>query len=170
MTGARCIPGPLQGLLRRSNGRARSDDRRQDDVQLVQAAYRLTLEKSDPQRTARSIDRFLALLSGSVVFVPESGAAGAYRGRQAVRRLLADAAENWNSVRYEIEEMLDLGGGDLVVCGNALARSDVRSRPSEIPFVNRWKIRAGQAVRIESFGDRDEALEAFAMRSRPRAV
>ncbi len=31
----------------------------QEDVQVIQAAYQLTIERSDPQRTAHSIERFL---------------------------------------------------------------------------------------------------------------
>jgi ketosteroid isomerase-like protein len=163
MTTARCIAHPLQRLLPRRARRADASDRSRDDVQLVQDAYQLTLDRSDPRRTAASIDRFVSLLSASVVFVPET-AATPQRGREAIRRLLADAAESWNSVRYEVEEILDLGGGDVLACGRVLARSDEHRGRSEVPFANRWTIRAGRAVRIDSFSDRGEALEALGPR------
>jgi ketosteroid isomerase-like protein len=132
-------------------------DRRPADVELVKAAYELALDRSDPKRTERSIDSFIGLMSESVVFVPEGAVASPYRGRGAVRGLLAEAAKQWESLRYELDEIVDLGDGDLIACGRVLAQPD-EGRRSAIPFVNRWTIRAGQTVRIESFSDRDEAL------------
>jgi ketosteroid isomerase-like protein len=142
--------------FRRSASSTAVADRR-EDVQLVEAAYRLTLDRSNRQSTERSIDDFLGLLSPSVVFAPESDPAAPYRGRTAVRRLLARAAEQWDSVRYEVEEILDLGGGGVIASGKVLARPDRHRPPSEIPFVNRWTIRRGRAVRIDSITDREEA-------------
>jgi hypothetical protein len=130
----------------------------QGDVELVEAAYELALDRSDPLRTERSIDAFIELISDSVVFVPEGGA-GPYRGRTAVRLLLAEALRQWESLHYENDEIIDLGGGDLVACGKVIARLD-GGQSCEIPYVNRWTIEAGQTVRIDSFSDRAEALEA----------
>jgi ketosteroid isomerase-like protein len=141
---------------------AAAADRVEGHVELVKAAYELTLDRSDPEGTERSIDAFLELVSDSVVFVPEGGATQ-YRGRRALRRLLAEAATQWESLRYEIDEITDLGGGDLIACGKVVARLDPY-RPCEIPYVNRWTIEAGQTVRIRSFRDRDEALEASGRR------
>ncbi len=131
----------------------------QEDVQVIQAAYQLTIERSDPQRTAHSIERFLALLSESVVYVPEGGGAAPYRGRTAMRRRLARATEQWTSVRYQVEEILDLGDGELLVCGKVFACSDERRDLREIPFTNRWTLQAGRAVKVASFADRRQALE-----------
>ena len=133
----------------------------QKRVQLVQAAYDLTLERSEPQRTARSIDRFLRLLSDSVVYVPEGAEAADCRGRIAVKRLLARATEQWYSVRYEVAEIRELEGGDLLACGKVLARPDEGRDLIETPFATRWTLRAGRAVRIASFPDRHKALEAL---------
>ena len=118
-------------------------------MDLVRAAYQLALERSDPQRTARSIDCFLEFLSDSVVFVPEGGA-GLYRGRAALKRLLEGATQQWNSVRYEVDEIQQLGTCDVLVFGKVLAQPDEGREPSEIPFANRWTLQKGRAVRIES--------------------
>jgi ketosteroid isomerase-like protein len=130
----------------------------EENINLVEAAYQLSLDRCNGPRTARSIDRFLALLSDSIVFVPEGGAPR-HRGHRAMRRLLADATEQWKTLRYELDEIIDLGAGELIACGKVLAQPD-EGPPREIPFVNRWIIRAGRAVRIDSFADRNHALTA----------
>jgi ketosteroid isomerase-like protein len=160
MSGAGCALRPWWLPRKRSAVSAGAADRNPGDVELVEAAYELALDRSDPKRTERSIDAFIELMSDSVVFVPEGGAATPYQGRSAVRRLLADAAEQWESLRYEVDDIVDLGGGDLIACGKVVAQLD-DGRRIEIPYVNRWTIEAGRAVRIESFSDRDEAQEAF---------
>jgi hypothetical protein len=154
-----CMLRPLWLARKRRAISAGAVDRSPRDLELVEAAYELALDRSDPRRTERSIDAFIGLMSESVVFVPEGGATP-YHGRRAVRRLLVEAVEQWRSLRYVVDEIVDLGGGDLIACGKLLAELD-GGRRSEIPFVNHWTIQAGQAVRIDSFSDRDEALETF---------
>jgi ketosteroid isomerase-like protein len=81
-------------------------------------------------------------------------------GHEAIRRWSHEWHEAWESVEYEVEEVLD--AGDDVICV-ITARGRGKSSGAPVEFLHhagRWSIRDGRVVRVEWFQSRAEALEA----------
>jgi ketosteroid isomerase-like protein len=96
-----------------------------------------------------------------VVFVlgPEFPDAGAYLGREAVAEYTRALLEAWTRFTLEAEEIID--AGDSVVVG-VVQRGvgDSSGTPTEFRYFQVWTFRGSQAIRLEGFRERDEALEA----------
>lgn len=88
----------------------------------------------------------------------ESGVYQGHHGMRASRLLLL---EPWTDASVEVEDAVVIG--DKVV---ALMRVRARGKTSgaevEARFADLWTIRAGAALRLEYFGNRDEAIAAAA--------
>jgi ketosteroid isomerase-like protein len=90
---------------------------------------------------------------------------GVYRGHDAMRDSRLLLLEPWTDVSIELEDTIVYG--DNVV---ALMRVGATGKTSgvnvEARFADLWTIRAGAAVRLEYFGNRDEAIAAASLRLR----
>jgi ketosteroid isomerase-like protein len=89
---------------------------------------------------------------------PEDGTT--YRGREGVRQRLEEWLESFADYRYDVEQIIDCGGDEVLVEGAEVARgassgAEVRSTNYEL-----LTIRDGLIVRIREFYDEANALEA----------
>ena len=82
-----------------------------------------------------------------------------YRGHEGLRQFERDLAQDWQAVRFELNEVREVG--DRVVM---LARFHGRGRASgaevEIPIGVVGRVREGKVAEAEMFSDPEEALEA----------
>lgn len=94
-------------------------------------------------------------------------APGKFVGPEGVSRFYAEIADAWETVRTDVEEVVDLG--DRVV---VLGRVRNRGRTSEIEVdavaAHLWTVKDGVPVRVELIGDRQEALRRGRAESSPR--
>ena len=85
--------------------------------------------------------------------------AGIFRGRDEVRRFIEDQDAPFESTVAEIERLIP--SGDQVV---ALVKVKRRMRGStaemEIRIAHLWTLRDGKFARVQSFAERERALEA----------
>ena len=87
---------------------------------------------------------------------------GTYYGLDQIRQALEEFYEPWESVRYELDELID-AGEDVVASVTGYFRGrdgmEVRTRTA---FV--WTIRDGAIAHICFYQERQEALEAVGLR------
>jgi ketosteroid isomerase-like protein len=87
------------------------------------------------------------------------------RGREARRRRLiefwyADVSE----IRFDPDELIDLGNDRVLVIGRMTGTGRRSGAPFEIEWANLWTISDGLVIRDEQFADRAKALEAAGLR------
>ena len=82
-----------------------------------------------------------------------------YRGHDGVRRFIGELKEDWEEVRFEIEEMLDLGERG-VGSGRFRARGRASGVELDVPLGWIGEVRNGKIVYARFFSDPAEALEA----------
>jgi ketosteroid isomerase-like protein len=81
-------------------------------------------------------------------------------GHDAIRRWSREWHEAWESIDYEVEELID-AGDDVICVVTARGRGKSSGAPVEFPHhAGRWSIRNGRVVRVDWFQSRAEALEA----------
>jgi ketosteroid isomerase-like protein len=91
---------------------------------------------------------------------------GTYRGRDGIRRWFAEFYEAMDEVRLEPHEFHEVG--ELVVVPFTIhARGRATGLETEQRAVQVWHMRDGRAIRLELFGELDEALAAARDRSTP---
>jgi ketosteroid isomerase-like protein len=166
------INGRVAGLRHRGDrliADEPSDEPAESNFELVRAAYRLRLDSRRLEETARSIGRFLELLDPDVEFLAASGIWPPCQARRRVTDLLVEAARQWEECSFALEDVWAVDESRMVACGLALVRPAGKTEVYEIPFANVWTIEDGLATRIESFADRQEALEALKERSEAHA-
>jgi ketosteroid isomerase-like protein len=83
-----------------------------------------------------------------------------HRGREGVREALETWLESFAEYRYEVQEMIDCGGDEVLVVGvevgrGAISGVEVRSVSYEL-----LTIREGKIVRFREFHEESDALEA----------
>jgi ketosteroid isomerase-like protein len=129
----------------------------QENVEIVRAVYERWSE-GDFRASADLLDPHVLL-----VLRPEFPEAGTYLGYEAVAAYTRDLLETNRHLTQEAEEII--AAGDSVVVG-------VRQRgvgrasgvPTEMRFFTLWTLRGRKVIRIESFRERAEALEAAGLR------
>jgi ketosteroid isomerase-like protein len=145
----------------------RSDEPAVGNLELVRDAYQLRLDSHRLEETARSIGRFLQLLDPDVEFLAAPGIRPPCQARRRVTDLLLEAARQWEECSFVLEDVWEVDESRVIACGLTLVRPAGKTEAYEIPFANAWTIEEGLATRIESFADRQEALEA--LKERPNA-
>jgi ketosteroid isomerase-like protein len=140
-----------------------------EEIELVRAAYVVEFDRSEIGSGEAYLAAFLEPLDPAIEFVPDASDpdAGAVRGINQVRRLIEDALEGWDVLRYELEALLDVGGGRLLVSGRLHARGRGSGGEIRVPFANVWTMRSTRAVTIEAYPEHSKALEA--VRGQPPA-
>jgi ketosteroid isomerase-like protein len=85
----------------------------------------------------------------------------AYRGRDEFVAFLWEFAEPWEALTIEPDRYLDIGSQVLVLAHfHAKGRDGIEI---ERPFAHLWTIRDGRAVRLVSYADHRQALEAVGL-------
>jgi ketosteroid isomerase-like protein len=85
---------------------------------------------------------------------------GVFYGPEGVRAALEEIHADWDDLRFDTEELVDLGDRYLVMLR---MRARVRDSEAELDaqIAHIWEFRDGRAVRWGVFGDRAEALRSL---------
>ena len=128
----------------------------QDNVEVMERLFRAF--------NRRDMPAFLDLLDPDVEWVPILGIleGRVYRGHGDVQRWVEDLAVDWEAFEVHYEELRDLGDRVLVF-GHWRARGRASGVESEQPGTWLCEIKGGKVVRLQTFTDRAEALEAVGL-------
>ena len=85
--------------------------------------------------------------------------AGVYRGKAAVRQYNEDLFEQFDSIHFEIEELVDVGDRVVAVTRQHAVPKGGRQE-MEVQVIEVWELRDGLLVERRSYSTRTEALEA----------
>ena len=85
---------------------------------------------------------------------------GVFYGTEGLRAALEEVHADWSDLRYEAEEVIDVGDRYLVMLR---MRARVRDSEAELDaqIAHLWEFRNGRAVRWGVYGDRAVALRAL---------
>ena len=78
-------------------------------------------------------------------------------GPEGASEWFADVAEAWESIRTDVEEIIDLGNR-VVVLGRLHNRARASGVEVDVVAAHLWTVEDGVPVRVELLGDRGEAL------------
>jgi uncharacterized protein len=93
----------------------------------------------------------------------QSPEAGVYRGKEAVWRYNEGLFEQFESIRFEVEELVD-AGDRVVVLTTQHAVPKGGQQEMNVQFAEVWTIRDGLLSERRSHSTMDEALEAVGLR------
>ena len=88
---------------------------------------------------------------------------GVYHGHEGIRRWFREWLAAWESVRNDLEEVID-AGDHVVSVTTQRSRGKVSGIDVELKQYAVWTIRNGKILRAVWFQTRDEALEAVGLR------
>jgi ketosteroid isomerase-like protein len=98
-----------------------------------------------------------------LIFSNDFPDAGTYRGPEGIATYTRGLLGSWAHFTMEAEHLLDLGNTVLVhVRQRGVGRSS--GVPTELRYFQAWTLREHSITRIESFREREQALEAVALR------
>jgi ketosteroid isomerase-like protein len=85
---------------------------------------------------------------------------GVYRGHEGLRAFFRQWNEAWESVDYQLDDLIDAGGDRVVSVVTRHGRGRSSGAEVEVQVALVWTIRDGKVVRVVWFPTRDEALES----------
>jgi ketosteroid isomerase-like protein len=85
-------------------------------------------------------------------------------GREAILGLLDRWAEEWSTLRWEVDEYIDAGEGRVVTLHRVIAKGRASGIELDRELGGVWDIQEGLIIREWIYLDRDEALEAAGLR------
>ena len=88
------------------------------------------------------------------------GTVGVYHGHEGLRRFFSIWHEAWESVDYEVEELIDAGDDQVVAVVTRHGRGRSSGADVELHVVLLWTVRVGKVVRVVWFPTREEAMQA----------
>jgi ketosteroid isomerase-like protein len=127
-----------------------------ENVEIATRFYEPALSKRE---LLAAMPRTMALCHPEVEWsAPEDGTI--YRGREGVRQRLEEWLQSFDDYRYEVQQIIDCGGDEVLVEANEVGRgmmsgAEVRSTNYEL-----LTIRDGMIARIREFYDEGDAREA----------
>jgi ketosteroid isomerase-like protein len=86
-----------------------------------------------------------------------------YSGHEGLERFLAEMTEDWEEVRFEIEETRD-AGEQVIGIGRFRARGRASGVDLDVPLGVFTRVRRGKIVYTRLFSEPAEALEAAGLR------
>jgi ketosteroid isomerase-like protein len=89
----------------------------------------------------------------------QSPEAGVYRGKEAVGRYNEKLFEQFESIHFDVEELVD-AGDRVVVVSTQHAVPKGGEQQMKVQVVEVWVIRGGLLAERRSYSTKDEALEA----------
>jgi ketosteroid isomerase-like protein len=128
----------------------------QENVEIARRWYEVATSKAE---LLAGMPRTMAFCHPDVEWsAPEDGTT--YRGREGVRQRLEEWLESFADYRFDVQQVIDCGGDEVLVKGTEVGRgaasgAEVRSTDFEL-----LTIRDGLIVRIREFYDEANALEA----------
>jgi len=132
----------------------------QENVEIAQRWYEVATSKTE---LLAAMSRTMAFCHPEVEWsAPEDGTT--YRGRDGVRERLQEWLESFDDYRWEVQQITDCGGGEVLVKATEVgrgAKSGAEVRTTEFELLT---IRHGMIVRIREFYDQSAAFEAAGLR------
>ena len=131
-----------------------------ENVEMMRSVYDRYRE-GDFRASADLLDPYVVLvLSRASDWGPETPASGVYIGSEGVAEYTRESLiKPWSSFTMEADEIVEAGDSVLVrVHQRGVGRTS--GVPSELRYFTLWSFRGPRIIRIESFRDRGEALEA----------
>jgi ketosteroid isomerase-like protein len=98
-----------------------------------------------------------ALPSDFELIPPTASIAGSFVGPEGVVSFFDDAFEAWETMRIELEEVIEFDGR-VVVLGRIRNRGRGSGMDLDVVMAHVWTIENDVPIRAEMIGDRDEAL------------
>jgi ketosteroid isomerase-like protein len=130
----------------------------QENVKLVRDAITL-LNRGDFRGAIADIaDDFEMDWSNSI-----GPLSGVYRGRKEVTEFWESFLEAWDELNWDMHEVIDLGGEDVLVVNNVRMRGRASGIDVQAVGAQVWTIRNGKLVRAKVFQGKAEALEAVGL-------
>ena len=132
----------------------------QENVELVRGIYK-RFSEGDFRASADLLDPHVILvLPKASEWGPEIPESGRYVGAEAVAAYTRDSLlKPWAEFTMEAEEIVAAGDSVLVaVHQRGVGRTS--GVPAELRYYTLWSFRGGKVIRIQSFRNRGEALEA----------
>jgi ketosteroid isomerase-like protein len=133
----------------------------QENVEVVRAAldaWNRSWRDGDPDPVLEMLDPDVVLDFSGYVLNPR-----VLEGHEGYRQLLAEVAELWAEVTFEVEEVVPTDDGVLT-----LVVRRARGRASGVAIESRvaqlFTLREGKITRMHAYSDREEALEAMGLR------
>jgi ketosteroid isomerase-like protein len=96
----------------------------------------------------------------------EFGGGGTYRGRDGVKRYLAQSRAPWAEGSSEPERFI-ASGKRIVVFVHARFRLKGSNKCEDVSLADVYTIRNGKAIQMRAFADRQEALRWVGLENRP---
>jgi ketosteroid isomerase-like protein len=90
---------------------------------------------------------------------------GVYHGHDGVRKLLEENAALWDGITVSVDELIEGEEGDVVAFIRVKGRGRNTGVEVELAVAEVWRLRDGKAGQVRLYLDRQEALEAAAVRS-----
>jgi ketosteroid isomerase-like protein len=112
---------------------------------------------------ARDLDAFVEVFSEDVELRPFLGrglGSTTYRGHDGLRRWYEEATEEWDELVIEPREFLERGD-HLVIFLRAVGRGRGSHVEVAAEIVHVAEFRDGKFIRLDGFGDREQALAAL---------
>ena len=122
---------------------------------------KLALAVADAWNRGDHPEAFLALWDEEAEFYPLRAQleGKSYRGHDGLERFLAEMTEQWDEVRFEIEESRD-AGEQVVSTGRFRARGRASGVDINVPLGVLTRVRRGKIVYMRFFSEPAEAFEA----------
>jgi ketosteroid isomerase-like protein len=134
----------------------------QENVAIVLQA--IEANRSDDLEAAA--EALVALSDPSIEYTSVMAAveSNTYRGHDGIRRYVRDLAESWEEWRIEAEEVFEVDPDTIV----AVFRTHAVGRDSGVAVESRraavFALSQGKLIRARTYPNRDDALEALALR------
>jgi ketosteroid isomerase-like protein len=130
----------------------------QENVEKVRAGYEAF--------SRRDLDAALTHLDPEIEWHQSSAFPDArtFHGHEGVRQFFDQVFEIFDESDFVPEEIIDLGGDQIVVVHRFVGRGQGSRIPVEVHETALWTLREGKAVRLEAFATKAEALEAARLR------
>jgi ketosteroid isomerase-like protein len=124
------------------------------NVELVRGGFEALSEGGVEALLAFIHPEFEVTTSADLASEPDT-----YRGHAGLRRYFDSFYEAMDEIRFEPREFRD-AGGRVIVPVTLTARGRTTGIEASQELVMAWSLREGQAIRVETYGTLDEALEA----------
>ncbi len=133
----------------------------QENVEVVRAAHE--------RFNVGDIDGFLELCAPDIEFrdLPSLPGSGVFIGHDAMRAWWAQLYDAFDDLRFDPKDFLD-AGERVVVVYHASARGKGSGALVEMSFSNVWTLSDRAIIRVVSYADHADALEAAGLRDGSR--
>lgn len=84
----------------------------------------------------------------------------AYRGHDGAREMLADLAEDWESMTIEIDELREAGEDQIVALCHLHSRARTSRVELDVPLAFLWRLENGKVTYGKTFSEQADALRA----------